>query len=106
MTRVSGINPEVLVWARESGGLSMNDAAQAVGLTSSAKSSAVEKLAALERGDRDPTQRQLLAMAKAYRRPLAILYLHEPPTESVPGEDFRSSNQQAPSRDNALLKAL
>jgi hypothetical protein len=50
------INPRVLAWARETAGLSVAEAAEKLGLKDTAKTSAIEKLQALEDGSRDPAQ--------------------------------------------------
>ena len=50
---------------------------------------AVERLAALERGDEAPTQSNLAKMARTYHRPLLTFYLPTPPRQSERGADFR-----------------
>ena len=74
--------------------LSLEDAAKKLNLTSSAKSSAVEKLQLLERGDKRPTQQQLNKMANVYRQPVVAFYLDSEPRKSDKGEDFRTLPQQ------------
>lgn len=81
------IRPEILTWARETAGLSMADAARAVGLTGK---SAPERLARLESGQKEPAVPLLEKMAKAYRRPLVAFYLNEPPAIGDRGQDFRT----------------
>lgn len=80
---VPQVNPEILQWARETAGLSLDDAADALGLKP-------ERLAALEDGEREPTRPQLANMARRYRRSLLIFYLREPPRKGDRGEDFRT----------------
>ena len=46
------INPEIVVWARETAGLTQEEAAKKLGFHDSSRSSAAEKLAAVEHGDR------------------------------------------------------
>jgi len=84
------INPKILTWARETAGLTLGQAAIAVGLKDGKKLRAVEKLAALEEGAIAPSRPQLLKMSQRYRRPLLAFYLDAPPPRGDRGEDFRS----------------
>ena len=54
MAHAEQINPRMLTWARETAGLSVEEAAASLGLKDSAKATAAEKLLALEAGRRDP----------------------------------------------------
>ncbi len=83
------VNPEILVWARETAGLSVDVAAKKVKLTDSKSASASEKLRSLESGEREPTVAQLANMARTYRRPLVAFYLESPPKKGRRGTDFR-----------------
>lgn len=100
------INPDILVWARETAGLSVEDAAERLSLTTSAKSTAAEKLLALEAGEKEPTKGQLAAAANAYKRPLLTFYMAEPPRTGPKIEDFRQSPDARGQRENAMLDAL
>ncbi|MCY4007245.1 MAG: helix-turn-helix transcriptional regulator [Rhodobacteraceae bacterium] len=100
------VNPDILVWARETAGLSVEEAAKTLQLTTSARSTAVEKLESMERGEKSPTRNQLNSMAKAYRRPLLVFYMEEPPRTGSRGTDFRRSPGSRDIRDNAKLDAL
>ncbi len=55
MERAENINPNILAWARQTAGLSLEDAASKIGIQASAANSAAEKLEALESGQRFPT---------------------------------------------------
>lgn len=83
------VNPSVLLWARETSGLSVDEAAQKLGLADSRRATAAEKLIALESGKREPTRPLILKMAKQYRRPLVAFYLAEIPSQGDRGHDFR-----------------
>ena len=93
------INPQNLTWAREGAGLSLEEAARAIGLSGQ---EAVERLAAMERGEREPTRRQLAEMAKRYHRPLLTFYLPAPPREGPKAHDLRTTRQ----RDDTMQARL
>ena len=95
-----------MVWARETAGLSVGEAASRVGFSSSRQSSAAEKLIAIEDGERVPTRNQLVKMANTYRRPLLTFYLSGPPSRSERGADFRTPSGETSAEDDALLDAL
>jgi Zn-dependent peptidase ImmA (M78 family)/transcriptional regulator with XRE-family HTH domain len=79
---IARVKPDLLRWAREAAGLSIDVAAKKIG-TSSAR------LADWERGDRSPTVVQLRKAANVYRRPLAVFFLPEAPPTPQPLHDFR-----------------
>ena len=74
MARAENINPSILAWARETAGLTFEETAERLGLSTSEKSSAVEKLETFEAGETKPTRNQLLKIATLYRRPLTTFY--------------------------------
>jgi Zn-dependent peptidase ImmA (M78 family)/DNA-binding XRE family transcriptional regulator len=94
------VNPEILVWARKTAGLSEEEAAKKLGL------SGPDRLLALEEGKRDPSRRQLINMSEKYHRPLLTFYLPKQPQESDRGQDFRTLPEGAPPDSEALLHAL
>lgn len=100
---MSVIRPEVLTWARKTAGLSLEDAARAIGLKDARGETGPERLAKIE-GDGDPPRPLLLKMAKAYRRPLLVFYLSRPPKTGDRGQDFRTLPGEE--RYNAELDAL
>jgi Zn-dependent peptidase ImmA (M78 family)/transcriptional regulator with XRE-family HTH domain len=94
------VNPNILRWARDTAGLSLDQAAAKLGLSGSAR------LEALEQGEVDPSRRQLVLMSEKYHRPLLTFYLPKPPRPSNKGRDFRTLPEgQAPGSE-ALLDAL
>jgi Zn-dependent peptidase ImmA (M78 family) len=103
MTRV---NPAILLWARETSGLTLEQAAPKVGLRDTKYVSAVTRLGLLETGVDEPTRPMLLAMSKAYRRPLLTFYLPEPPARADRGEDFRSLPDDRRAESAAAIDAL
>ena len=100
------VNPEILVWARKAAGLTQDVAAKKLGFQDSVKSSAVNKLAAIEYGQKEPSRPQLLKMASQYRRPLLTFYLPKPPAQVEIGVDFRTLTTDRLSHDEGLLNAL
>jgi Zn-dependent peptidase ImmA (M78 family)/transcriptional regulator with XRE-family HTH domain len=78
----AAVRPELLVWARESAGLDLEEAARKVRVTP-------ERLASWEAGERRPTVRQLRELGRVYRRPLAVFYLPGPPRSFQAMHDFR-----------------
>lgn len=106
MERAANINPGILAWARQAAGLSLEDAASRIGIQSSATTSAAEKLAALENGERFPTRNQLAKIASVYRRPVVTFYLTQPPAQAPRGEDFRTLPFDVPPAESAKLDTL
>lgn len=94
------IEPNVLIWARETAGLSIEEAARKLGL------SGPDRLRALEGGLRQPTRRQLSNMSEKYRRPLLAFYLPRPPQKLDRGQDFRTLHEDQPAESEALVNAL
>jgi Zn-dependent peptidase ImmA (M78 family)/transcriptional regulator with XRE-family HTH domain len=76
------VEPAVLRWARESIGLTQLAAARRLGLPD-------DRVAGWESGDVQPTIAQLRKAAGAYKRPLGIFFLPEPPKSFDAMRDFR-----------------
>ncbi|WP_085026294.1 XRE family transcriptional regulator [Ensifer aridi] len=100
------VNPSILRWARETAGLTLEDAAEKVGLGEARGVAGSDRLAMLEAGDSEPTRPMLLKMAAQYRRPLLTFYLAEPPAVAARGEDFRTLPAEFAKRDAALVDTL
>lgn len=103
---MASVNPDVLVWARETAGLSPDVAAKKLGFSDSRKRSGRSRLLAIEAGEESPTRSVLNRMAKAYRRSLLALMLPARPRMADRGEDFRTLPEALPPEDNALIDAL
>jgi Zn-dependent peptidase ImmA (M78 family) len=84
MIRVE-VKPELLSWARERAGLSVEALARRF-----------PHLGAWERAEARPTLNQLEGFAKATYTPVGFLLLPEPPVEAVPIPDFRASTGPSP----------
>jgi Zn-dependent peptidase ImmA (M78 family)/transcriptional regulator with XRE-family HTH domain len=93
--------PSVLQWARETAGLDVTTAAERVGV----KRDRVEQW---EDGSVEPTINQIRAMADAYARPLAALFMPEPPTDDLKRDlpDFRRQEARSRVMSRALQKAV
>jgi Zn-dependent peptidase ImmA (M78 family) len=77
------INAPLLVWARKSASMSLEEAAKKLGVP-------IEKLHSWEHGEARPTIRQLQGIANAYKQSFAAFYLDEPPELfKPPAKDFR-----------------
>ncbi len=88
---MSAIQPEILTWSRETAGLSLEEAARAIGLKDARGETGAERLAKFEHGKGgDPPRTLLVKMAKAYRRPLIVFYLSQPQKTADRGQDFRT----------------
>ena len=101
------VNPDILVWARETAGLTPADAVKKLGISDAHGVDAVSRLAALESGEAEPTRPMLVKMAEKYRRPLLAFYLSAPPRRGDRGADFRMlpREERAPETE-ALVDAL
>lgn len=101
------VNPDILVWARETAGLTPADAVKKLGISDAHGVDAVSRLAALESGEAEPTRPMLVKMAEKYRRPLLAFYLSAPPQRGDRGADFRMlpREERAPETE-ALVDAL
>jgi Zn-dependent peptidase ImmA (M78 family) len=100
------VNPAVLRWARETAGLSVDEAVRKLQMKSARGVDAPARLLALEAGDKLPTRSMLVRMSKYYRRPLIAFYLQDPPSKGDRGHDFRRLPEGYTEADDALVDAL
>jgi Zn-dependent peptidase ImmA (M78 family) len=100
------INHDIARWARETAGLTRDEAAGRLGLAPGDHSSTESRLEAIESGREEPSRPQLVRMAKLYRHPLLVFYLAAVPPRGDRGQDFRSLPTSYPAIENALLDAL
>lgn len=91
MNRV-GIAPAMLKWARARAGLSTGDLRKRF-----------PRIEAWERGEAQPTLKQLESFARTTRTPIGYLFLDEPPGEPLPVTDFRTIGGSAVGRPSADL---
>lgn len=84
-------SPSVLVWARQSMGLELGEAADIAKVQ-------LRELGDWETGSAPPTLADLTRLARAYHRPLAALLLSEPPVDEPEIADFRRHRGYRPPR--------
>ena len=78
------VSPSILIWARETIGLSQADVAKKINKEESL-------IQAWEQGEVYPTFSQLEKLAyQVYKRPLVVFFLTEPPKETAVKQDFRT----------------
>lgn len=85
------INPALLTWARTTAGYDLTEAADKAKLDA-------EVLASWESGEDQPSIAQLRKLAGLYKRPLAVLYLPQPPADFQAMHDFRRLPDMGPRR--------
>src|ERR1700752_2615413 len=73
------VRPELLAWARERAGLSVDAVVQRL-----------PKFRVWERREAQPTLRQLEQFARLTYTPIGYLFLQDPPDERLPIPDFRT----------------
>ena len=100
------VNHEILKWARETAGLSPEDAVRKLPIRDAWGVKAVDRLGALETGQIEPTRPTLVSMSKQYRRPLLTFYLSAPPRKGDRGTDFRTLSVGSAPATDAILDAL
>jgi Zn-dependent peptidase ImmA (M78 family) len=91
MSERVAVSPELLEWARQRSGLNFDELARRF-----------PKLNAWERGEQQPTLKQLESFAHATHTPIGFLFLPQPPEEQLPLPDYRTLGDrgvQLPSAD-------
>jgi Zn-dependent peptidase ImmA (M78 family) len=100
------INPQVLIWARETAGLGLGEAAAKLGIAHARGLTGEERLWRLESGEDKPSRPLLVKMAKQYRRPLLLFYMSKTPRIASRGTDFRTLTNDYSPTDDALVGAV
>lgn len=100
------VNPDILRWARETAGLTLDEAAEKLDISDARGVPANERLALYEAGATEPSRPLLLRMSKRYRRPLLVFYLSAVPATAKRGEDFRTLPPEHSRSQDALVDAL
>src|SRR5437868_3692417 len=92
------VEPQVLEWARQTAGMSIDAAAKRLKISQ-------DLLAQWESGAARPTLAKLRVVSRLYKRPLAVFYLPEPPRDFAPLKDYRRLSLEAKGASSALLFA-
>ena len=92
MTSRVAVRPKLLRWARERAGFDPGELTHRI-----------PQLPAWERGEKQPTLKQLEGFAKATHTPIGYLFLPEPPVEGVPIPDLRTIADEPISRPSPDL---
>jgi Zn-dependent peptidase ImmA (M78 family)/DNA-binding XRE family transcriptional regulator len=94
------VNPSLLIWAREESGYGLERVAKRLQVKE-------ERVAAWEKGERQPTFRQVEELAKFLHRPLSVFFLSRPPQLAPLAADYRRlSGVQAGHESPELRLAL
>ena len=96
MSEKANITPSVLKWARETARISEEAAAAKVSVR-------LERIIAWECGEEVPTINQAMTLAKAYKRPFALLFLPKIPRDFTPLKDFRKNHAQELSTGSVFI---
>ncbi|MBF2760631.1 MAG: ImmA/IrrE family metallo-endopeptidase [Ectothiorhodospiraceae bacterium AqS1] len=99
------VNPKILVWARETAGLTREEAAKRLAIKSARERSPVERMEDLECAKEEPTRAMLSKMSRIYHRPLVIFYLSDIPRRGNYGEDFRTLPTKPDPKAQGLIDA-
>jgi Zn-dependent peptidase ImmA (M78 family)/transcriptional regulator with XRE-family HTH domain len=100
------VNPDILRWARETAGFTLEEAADKLTIDDARKVPGADRLAAYESGEREPTRPLLLRMAKQYRRPLLAFYMSQIPRTGQRGQDFRTLPPERSRAQDALVDTM
>lgn len=93
-------NSVLLSWARRTAGFDLGAAAKKIPVSR-------ERLESWENGEAHPTIKQLGKLANAYKRPIAVFYLPEPPRDFQALRDFRRlPDRILPPQSPALLFSI
>lgn len=103
---MTDINPEILSWARETAGLSLEEAARAIQLGDKKGLPGPDRLEMIEKGYERPSRRLLREMSQKYHRSLLVFYLDAPPPKGDRGQDFRTLPGDQPVSEEAKVDAL
>ena len=90
------ITAKVFKWARESAKMSEEIAVSKIAVS-------IEKLQEWENGDSYPTIRQAQTLAKAYKRPFALFFLPDIPSDFQPLQDFRKKGAKELSTSSIFI---
>lgn len=96
MAEKAYITAKVFKWARESAKMTEEIAASKVAVS-------IDKFKDWENGEDYPTIRQAQTLAKVYRRPFALFFLPDVPTDFQPLQDFRKAGSKELSTSSIFI---
>ncbi|MCU0799641.1 MAG: XRE family transcriptional regulator [Candidatus Thermoplasmatota archaeon] len=96
---ITGVNPLVFKWLRESSGWTIEDVSKKLKTSD-------DVINSIESGERNPTLTQLKELSKAYKRPLAAFLLSAPKPEKPKPKDFRMLPQKKDVFDKKTILIL
>lgn len=99
------IKPEILIWARETANLTLEEAAKKLTILKTKTSPAENRLLEFEKTG-EISRSLLVKMSKVYRRPLLVFYMSSPPRKGDRGQDFRTLPKDYSTLENAYLDVL
>jgi Zn-dependent peptidase ImmA (M78 family) len=91
------VSAAVLVWARTESGYSAERAAEKLAVKT-------ERLAEWERGERQPTMRQIETLARVYHRPLSLFFQPKPPSLPPLATEYRRLPGIVPGEESPELR--
>jgi len=91
------VQPALLIWARQSAGIALEEAARKAHVD-------VEVLSKWEEGEALPSIPQLRKLGEIYKRPLAVFFLSEPPQGFDPQREFRRLPGVTPQNESSELR--
>ena len=91
------INPQLLTWARETAGYSLEEIAVASGFG---------RFPEWEAGERFPTYAQLEKIADKLHRPIAVFFFPEPPDETGIEKSLRAMTEEDVQKLSPLIRQL
>src|SRR5438034_2497977 len=91
------VKPALLVWGRERSGLGLEEAASKMKIETSL-------LRAWENGTEQPSIAQVRKLGEIYKRPLAVFFLQEPPTDFDAQREFRRLPGVTPQNESPEMR--
>src|SRR5262245_33179789 len=91
------VKPSLLVWARDRSGLKSEQAAAKLQID-------VATLERWETGEERPTIAQVRRLGEVYKRPLAVFFLQEPPTDFDAQREFRRLPGVTPQNESSEMR--
>ena len=92
----AAVKPALLEWARKSVRLSVTQASEKAKIKE-------EQIVQWEGGEGSPSVSQLRKLGAAYKRPIGVFFLSEPPKDFAPQKEFRKLAGMKPGQESSEL---